>query len=243
VARTYYKLDLVTRALRTWHPISAIRLLWQVLRTHLFYEWKYVYGLDPSELHRVPVLDVPGYHIECLSTLAELQHLEQELRECPGLLPDNVMRLHAFGALFWVGRMNGRLASLGVSRRGALARDYFWPLAPSCVMLSHFGTVPGFRGRGLYPAMLAHILRELAPDHVEHFVIDCGDWNMGSRRGIEHAGFRHIGYGKATVRGRLSWYPLPPEATGPDVTLPRRRSARSRHLPQPVRTGPGSSTM
>jgi GNAT superfamily N-acetyltransferase len=243
VAQRYYKLDLVARALRTWQPLTAIRLSWQVLRTQLFYERKYVYGLTPSELHRVPVLDIPGYHIECLSTVPELQHFEQELCECPGLLPDDVMRLHTFGALFWVGRVNGRLASLGVSRRGAPTRDYFWPLVPSCVMLSHFGTVPEFRGRGLYPAMLTHILRELAPDHVEYFLIECGDWNIGSRRGIEHAGFRHIGYGKATVRGRLSWYPLPPEVPGPVMTLPRRQTPRARRLRQPVQPGPGSSSI
>jgi GNAT superfamily N-acetyltransferase len=241
VARTYYKLDLVTRTLRTCRPLKAIQLSWQVLRTQLFYEWKYVYGLTPSELHRVPVLDIPGYHIECLTTVAELEHFEQELQEYPGLLPDDTMRLHALGALLWVGRMNGRLASLGVSRRGALACDYFWPVVPSCVMLSHFGTVPEFRGRGLYPAMLTHILRELAADHVEHFLIECCDWNIGSRRGIERAGFRHIGYGKATIRGRLSWHPLPPETTGPDVTLPRRQSVRIRRPPQPVQAGPGSS--
>lgn len=241
MARHYYKLDLVARTLRAGHPLTAVRLMWQVVRTELFYEWKYVYGLAVSELHRVPVLDIPGYRIECLSTLTELEHLDQELRECPGLLPDDVMRLHAFGALFWVGRLDGRLASLGVSRRGAPARDYFWPLTSSCVILSHFGTVAGFRGRGLYPAMLTHILRELASTKVEYFLIECGDWNLGSRRGIEHAGFRHIGFGKATVRGRLSWYPLPPEMTGPEVT--HLRPARPRRLRQPVRLGPGSSTV
>jgi hypothetical protein len=235
VARTYYKLDLLARALRRWHPLAAIGLLWRICRTNLLYEWKYVYVLEACELHRVPVFDIPGYHVDCLSNLADIQRLEQGLREYPGLLPDDAFRLQADGALFWVGRVNGILANLGVSRYGSPAHQYFWPLMRSCAALSHFGTVPQFRGRGLYPALLAHILRELAPGHVEYFLIECGDWNIGSRRGIEHAGFRHIGYGKETVRGRLSWHPLPRETSRTDVPVAAPQPMRPQRPRQPVK--------
>ncbi len=217
MATTYYKLDLFTRALRSWHPVSALGLVWRIVRTQLLYERKYVYGLSMSELDRVPTFDIGGYRVEAMSDPPKIRQLAEELQAYPGMLPDDCWRLHAAGAVFWVGRLHGELANLGVSRRGIPTWNYFWPLVSGYVSLSHFATIPKHRGRGLYPALLAHIVREMAHGPTEYFLVECGDWNSGSRRGIERVGFRHLGYGKATVRGRLSWYPLAPEARGVEV--------------------------
>lgn len=222
MARNYYKLDVVTRAMWGRNPLSATRLTWRILRTRLLYDWRHVYGMAPSEANRVVVPEIPGYRIECLSSEQEAERLDAELRDYPELLPDDPLRLQAMGALFWVGRMDGQLASLGASRRGAPTGHYFFPVLPSCVVLSHFATMPQFRGRGLYPALLSHILHQMAPWQVDYFLIDCCDWNIGSQRGIERAGFRHIGYGKATRTGRLSWHPLKP----PRVEASRRPGRR-----------------
>ncbi len=227
----YYRLDLFLRALRSGRPTGALRLAWQLARTQLLWEWKCVYGLGVSELDRVPRLDIPGYRVEALSGIAEVRQLDEELRPHPGLLlGDDCWRLHALGATFWVGRFHGELANIGVSRQGTPTREYFWPLLSNHVRLSHFGTVPWHRGRGLYPVMLAHIVRQLAREPVECFLIECGDWNTGSRRGIERAGFRHLGHGRITRHGRLSWYPLEsPPGTAPTGAEPRpaRRPAEA----------------
>ena len=213
---TYYKVDLLTRAFRECRPLQgdshglADHPYAAVLRMALR-----VRVCGGTELDLVPPLEVPGFQIECLSTMAEVERLNLELRSYPQLLPDDPHRLRALGALFWVGRVGGQLAALGASRRGAPMGHYFFPLMNNCVVLSHFATVPQFRGRGLYPALLVHILHQLAGTQIEYFVIECSDWNVGSQRGIERAGFRHIGYGKVTRRSRLSWHPLLPPATAP----------------------------
>lgn len=205
-----YKLDMLIRTLRAGRPVEAARLARQFIRSRWFYEWRYVYALPASDLARVPDLVVPDLRIDCLSSPEDAKCLQQDLRDYPKLLPDDPHRLLAQGATFWVGRIDGHLASLGVSRTGSSAGgDYFFPLTSRCALLSHFATASAFRGRGLYPALLVHILRRLSATH-ESFVIDCHDWNLGSRRGIERAGFRHIGYGKVSRRGRASWFPLDP---------------------------------
>lgn len=213
--RRYYKLDLFTRVLRRGNPWRAIRLAWQVVRSRLFYEKRHVYWLSASDLARVPEPAVTACQIECLSSPSQIEELDRELRALPQVLHDDLRNLQAGGALFWVGRINAELTILGISQRGNRLDRYYFPLVSSVAVLSHFATLPAFRGRGLYPSLLAHILRQLAAAGVEYFLIECCDWNTASQQGISRAGFRHIGYGKVTRRGGLSWRPLSPAPAAP----------------------------
>jgi hypothetical protein len=206
--RRYYKLDLFTRTLRRGMPLQAIRLAWQVVRSRLFYERRHVYGLRASDLARIPTSEVLDSQIECLSDPSQIEELERELRTHPKVLHDDLCRLQERGALFWVARIDGQLATLGISQRGDLLDRFYFPLMSNVAVLSHFVTFPAFRGRGLYPSLLACIARQLAAAGVECFLIECCDWNMASRQGIERAGYQHIGYGKVTRGGRLGYCPL-----------------------------------
>jgi RimJ/RimL family protein N-acetyltransferase len=120
-------------------------------------------------------------------------------------------RLFEEGAILWVGRFKGQLANVGWSRTGDRVRLWFFPLAPHWVVLSHFLTLPAFRGRGLYPHMMRHIVAELAAGGCNRFFIDCADWNLPSVQGIRKAGFKQIGYGLSRCSGQLVWHPEPRE--------------------------------
>lgn len=224
-----YKADLLGRIVGSGHPVAALRMAWRAVRGRLLHEWRKVYALGRSDLESIPDLHASGCQFECLATVREIERLTEELRAYPGLLPDDPRRLCAQRAKFWIGRVDGRLAVLGATRPGDAIGHYFFPLLRGCTLLSHFGTVPEFRGQGLYPALLVHILRSPLLAETEYFVIDTSDWNIGSQRGIERAGFRFIGHGKETRRGGLAWVPLLlPVANGTNTPRPAQMSAAAR---------------
>jgi RimJ/RimL family protein N-acetyltransferase len=87
-------------------------------------------------------------------------------------------------------------------------------MTPDCVVISHSVTIPEYRGKGLYPAILKEVIHELADQGFKRFYIDCADWNRPSNRVIERIGFSLIGRGKCKRKGRLAWYQESP----PDFT-------------------------
>lgn len=96
------------------------------------------------------------------------------------------------GAALWVARVDGRIAGLSMSRRGDRFRKWFVPLTCDDVVIFRNMTLPGFRGRGVCPSLMRHILKEERRPRGRAF-IDCRVYNLASIRSIEKAGFRRIG--------------------------------------------------
>jgi len=65
-------------------------------------------------------------------------------------------------------------------------------LRPGAHYLWDFATLPAWRGRGVYPALLRAIVAHETPE-AERFLIGHRASNLTSRRGIEKAGFRELG--------------------------------------------------
>jgi len=87
--------------------------------------------------------------------------------------------------------LDGRLAGASVSRRGDHFKRWFVPLRPHDVVIFRNRTLPDFRGRGLCPALMRHVMaHELAGDGRAY--IDCRVYNKPSICSIEKAGFRRI---------------------------------------------------
>ncbi len=63
---------------------------------------------------------------------------------------------------------------------------------PSNAYLYDFATVPEYRGRGYYPALLRFILSDLATQHLERAWIGTEPGNLTSARSILRAGFTKI---------------------------------------------------
>jgi CelD/BcsL family acetyltransferase involved in cellulose biosynthesis/ribosomal protein S18 acetylase RimI-like enzyme len=64
--------------------------------------------------------------------------------------------------------------------------------APNSVSLYDFHTIPEFRGRRLYQALLTHILRTRFAEGAELAYIMVRDTNVASRKAIERVGFRVV---------------------------------------------------
>ena len=93
--------------------------------------------------------------------------------------------------------VNGKLACWGWS---------YWPqgpemidvieaeldFAPMSVSLYDFYTIPAFRKRRIYQALLTHILRSRFDEGAERAYIMVRDTNVASRKAIEHVGFRLV---------------------------------------------------
>ncbi|MCH8806568.1 MAG: GNAT family N-acetyltransferase [Planctomycetes bacterium] len=95
------------------------------------------------------------------------------------------------GAVLWVGLIDGRLAGVSMSRRGDQFKCWFVPLRRHDVVIFRNRTLPDFRGRGLCPALMQHVMfHELAGDGRAY--VDCRVYNKPSIRSIEKAGFRRI---------------------------------------------------
>jgi hypothetical protein len=64
--------------------------------------------------------------------------------------------------------------------------------SPGRAFIYNCHTLPAFRGRGLYTALLRYIRSTLAGERFNHFIIDVNRRNLVSRRGIERAGFQPV---------------------------------------------------
>jgi RimJ/RimL family protein N-acetyltransferase len=212
-----YTLDLLLRAIGRLALWQALSLVYRIARARLCGEHHVVYRRAADALAQQPGLDIADFVVQSVrSWPAMKQLLQTELRTWPRqIMPDDPQALWQEGSHFWIGRLQGQAATIAVARAGQQVQAYFFPLPSEHTLLSHCGTFPSFRGRGLYPAMLTQIARHLATKGVTHVVIHCADWNTPSRRGIERAGFHPIGTGIKRRDGRLQWLALPGTAEKP----------------------------
>jgi RimJ/RimL family protein N-acetyltransferase len=113
------------------------------------------------------------------------------------------------GARLWLGMIEGELAIVSFNRDPTQEGAFFFPLTTNCGLIWNAVTLPKFRGRGLYPAMLRFISSSLFSEGVESIFISCFDYNIASIKGIKKAGFRKIGTGIVRKRtGKGLWMPF-----------------------------------
>jgi len=141
-----------------------------------------------------PIPELSGRYVAALSTddcppvslLAELADLPES----------EILRRLNVGNKAYLLRVDDEPASYGWSATGPadignLKLSFTVPQGER--YLWDFVTLPAFRGRGLYPHLLQHILRsEMA--EAEWFWIGHESDNEASRRGIHKAGFRPAGH-------------------------------------------------
>lgn len=214
----YYKVDLLGRFIRQGTWLQAARIAGRMVRALLSRQRQIVFSLDTDGASRVPHIGVPSYSIETLTCSDDVRRvLYDPYPELTKHLPHDLGQYCRQGAVFWIGYLDGQAACAGVSRTQCLPNPYFVPIRPGWVLLSHFVTVPAYRGKGLYPALLAHIVRTMAAAGAPGFLIDCADWNVASRRGIERAGFVPIGSGCILRTGRFTFRPFGPAVVNRSV--------------------------
>lgn len=126
----------------------------------------------------------------------------------PKLAQHNIKERFAKGASLWLIKSESSLAGYGWTLQGRTIEPYFFPLGADDVHLFDFQVFPQFRGRGLNPILVGHILRSLARDCSGRAFIEAAEWNEAQLSSLRKTPFRRLGMaGSATLLGRkfTSW--------------------------------------
>lgn len=146
-----------------------------------------LYTLSHSDT--LPILkDVPGLHIEesaDISLLARMSNTPAS-RIIDRLANDHaafVAFVHGMPAAFgWMARGKARIGELNHELILPLHNRYLW----------NFRTAAAYRGQGIYPALLQHIVHHEREKSEQFWIIHAPE-NKSSLRGIVKAGFRNVG--------------------------------------------------
>ncbi|MBN1491124.1 MAG: GNAT family N-acetyltransferase [Phycisphaerae bacterium] len=95
------------------------------------------------------------------------------------------------GAVLWVAVLDGKIAGSQLCCLGRHLRRWFVPLQDHDLIIFRVNTVSEFRGRGISPLMMRHIITHEAKGGARTYA-DCKVYNRPSIRSIEKAGFRRI---------------------------------------------------
>jgi GNAT superfamily N-acetyltransferase len=97
----------------------------------------------------------------------------------------------------WVAAREAGIGELNLSFNLPPGHRYLWD----------FGTLPGFRGRGIYPRLLQAILLQEKMD-ADHFWIIHAPENQPSGKGIDRAGFEPVGQLSFRLDGGVGMQPF-----------------------------------
>jgi GNAT superfamily N-acetyltransferase len=116
------------------------------------------------------------------------------LASITGLSTEEVARRRADGHRPYMAVLDGEPAGYGwvATRAASIGElDLEIQLPAGHRYLSDFGTLPAFRGRGVYPRLLAEILRRECPPATRMWIIFASE-NLPSGLGIRRAGFQPV---------------------------------------------------
>lgn len=102
------------------------------------------------------------------------------------------------------------IGELGLTARMRAGECYIW----DC------GTPPVYRGKRLYPALLAHILADLAAEGISRAWLGTDADNIPSQKGVALVGFQPIldvGFAPASTTGNAMWIRQRPGASEQDA--------------------------
>ena len=111
----------------------------------------------------------------------------------PKLATKNIDDRFARGASLWLVEGEDRLAGYGWTLQGTTMEPYYFPLASHDVHLFDFHVFPQYRGRGLNPFLVDHILGELASQHAGRAFIEAAEWNDAQLASLQKTRFRRLG--------------------------------------------------
>jgi ribosomal protein S18 acetylase RimI-like enzyme len=121
----------------------------------------------------------------------------------PKLAQKRMDERFAHGASLWVVLFDGELAGYGWTLRGRTIEPYFLPLGPDDIHFFDFHVFPAYRGRGLNPLLVKHILASLRAEGGGRAWIEAAEWNAPQRSSLQKTPFLRLGLAKKwTIFGR-----------------------------------------
>lgn len=111
----------------------------------------------------------------------------------PKLACRNIEERFEHGASLWTIKSEDRLAGYGWTLQGHTIEPHYLPLGPDDVHLFDFLVLPEYRGRGLNPLLVIHILRNLAAECGGRAFIEAAEWNSPQLLSLQKTPFRRLG--------------------------------------------------
>jgi ribosomal protein S18 acetylase RimI-like enzyme len=187
----------------SWETIRRAAL---ALRRALFSSRMVLFYCDLSTqtLHRA---DLPSFlKVERKTSSAELSPEDLEAMTSfwnPKLAYRNMGERFDKGASLWLIKSEGKLAGYGWTLRGRTIEPHYFPPEEGDVHLFDFHVFPQYRGWGMNPFLVTHILRSLATEGAGRALIEAAEWNQAQLSSLSKTPFRFLGRArKLTIFGR-----------------------------------------
>jgi GNAT superfamily N-acetyltransferase len=126
------------------------------------------------------------------------------------------------GASLWVIKHDGRLAGYGWTLKGNTIEPHYFRLAQNDVHFFDFQVFPEYRGRGMNPILVTHILSEVAAECGGRAFIEAAEWNHAQLASLRKTSFNRLGRAtKFTIFGRtiVCWDESERKACGQEIEL------------------------
>ena len=126
----------------------------------------------------------------------------------PTLAVRNVKERFGNGATLWLIRSEGRLAGYGWTLTGRTIEPHYFRLGTNDVHLFDFHVFPQYRGRGLNPSLVTHILYTLSMEGMSRAFIEAAEWNQAQLLSLSKTPFRPLAWGRKLpiLGGTLVWW-------------------------------------
>jgi GNAT superfamily N-acetyltransferase len=100
------------------------------------------------------------------------------------------------GALLWLIKSEDSLAGYGWTLQGHTVEPHYFPLGKGDVHLFDFHVFPKYRGKGLNPFLVTHILRSVSADGGKRAFIEAAEWNKAQLSSLGRTPFRRLGWAR-----------------------------------------------
>jgi ribosomal protein S18 acetylase RimI-like enzyme len=181
------------------------------IKRALFSNRMVLFYCDLAKQTAAPATLPSSLRVERLRTYAELSR--QDLQEMtsfwnPKEALRNIRERFDDGASLWLIKSGGNLAGYGWTLRGGTIEPHFYPLAQDDMHLFDFHVFPQYRGQGMNPFLVTHILGAIAGECGGRAFIEAAEWNEAQLSSLRKTPFRHMGWARKSPifhRTVVSW--------------------------------------
>jgi ribosomal protein S18 acetylase RimI-like enzyme len=114
----------------------------------------------------------------------------------PKLVDRHIRERFDHGALLWLVKSEGQLAGYGWTLQGQTIEPHYFPLGQDDVHLFDFHVFPQYRGRGINPFLVTHILQNFATAAAGRAFIEAAEWNQAQLSSLTKTPFCRLGWAK-----------------------------------------------
>ena len=191
--------------------VATIRRAALAARRALFSNRSVVFYCDLAR-QSAPRADLPSFlKVELKKSSAELSPEDLQAMTSfwnPKLAHRNMKERFDLRASLWLIKSHDRLAGYGWTLQGRTMEPHYFPLGQDDVHLFDFHVFPQYRGRGMNPFLVTHILQSLAKVGAGRAFIEAAEWNQAQLSSLRKTPFRCLGRArKLTIFARtIVWW-------------------------------------